>query len=271
MGFLTSGWSERAGGAGATTLSKLASRSRCVSRLTLLALALFAPILSGCVLDPGNVMPISVALRNEGGEQQLIETLRSDSLQSRNYWNDLLGENLLYVPDNYRTELTSSKDVLFGAVLGSFFYNHPEYDYDALNNLQHKANYCGPACKAAGLENKNPIDLDPALLDYYKNWGRLWQQSLRSGPDAAAIDARYELFKKRIQSYGPFAFSDIRTLIRDDTAFTNFLTRDDVARQWITDHVIRTQDGDTKTELAVDTGIWKFNPVTFTSLPGLAS
>lgn len=242
-----------------------------LGRAILLALALVAPILSGCQIDPDRVLPIAIALRNEGGDKQVREMLQSGSVSSKEDWNTLLGENLLYVSENYKTELTSSKDMLFGAVLGSFLYNHPEYDYETLNRLQRQANYCGPLCKSKGLENKNPIDLDPALFDYYKNWGRLWQQSLRSGPEAAAISERYELFKKRIQPYGPFPFSDIRDLIRDDSALTKFLTDDDAARQWMSDHLIRTKDGTSYSETLLDSELLKFNPVSFTSLPGLAS
>jgi len=246
------------------------SRRR-TGRAILLALTLIAPVLSGCQLDPDRVMPIAVALRNEGGDKQLRETLQNGSVSSMEDWNTLLGENLLYVSDNYQTELTSSKELLFGAVLGSFLFNHPEYDYETVNRLQRQANYCGPLCKSKGLENKNPIDLDPALFDYYKNWGRVWQQSLRSGPNAAAIAERYELFKKRVQPFGPFTFSDIRELIRDDKALTKFLTDDDSAHQWIADHMIRTKDGTSYVEAAFDNELLKLNPVTFTSLPGLAS
>lgn len=240
-------------------------------RTTLLALAMAVPLIAGCTFDPGITPQISVALRGDGGERQLLETLRSNSQTSQKTWNELLGENLLYVDENYRTELTSNKDQFFGAVLGSYFYNHPEFSLERLNEIQKLMNYCGPACKRAGLENKNPIDLDPAQFDYYKNWGRLWQQSLRSGPEAAAIAERYELFKKRIQPYGPFPFSDIRDLIRDDSALTSFLTDDDAARQWMSDHLIRTKDGTSYSETLVDSELLKFNPVTFTSLPGLAS
>ncbi|MCD2174015.1 hypothetical protein [Rhizobium sp. C4] len=240
-------------------------------RTMLMALAMAVPFIAGCTFDLGVMPQISLALRNDGGERQLLETLRSKSQDSQDAWNELLGENLLYVSENYRTELTSNKNLFLGAVLGSYFYNHPELGYEQLNKLQHSLNYCGPACKSAGLENKNPIDLDPAQFEYYKNWGRLWQQSLRSGPEAAAITERYELFKKRIQPHGPFHFSDIRDLIRDDSALTTFLTDDDAARQWMSDHLIRTKDGTSYSETLLDSELLKFNPVTFTSLPGLAS
>lgn len=271
MAFLTRRLSGEACSAGATEKGKSASSARRLPGLMLLALALTAPVLSGCQLDPERVMPIAIALRNEGGDKQLRDMLQSSSVSNTEDWNTLLGENLLYVSDNYRTELTSSKELLFGAVLGSFLYNNPQYSYEVVNRLQRQANYCGPLCKSKGLENKNPIDLDPALFDYYKNWGRVWQQSLRSGPDAEAIAARYELFKKRIQPYGPFRFSDIRELIRDDAALEEFLTDDEAAGRWISAHVIQTEDRDSFTESAIYLGELSFNPVTFTSLPGLAS
>jgi hypothetical protein len=239
------------------------------SRTALLAIALVVPLLAGCQSEYDRLLQISVALRNEGGDKKVREALQADP--SLEEWNTLLGENLLYVSDNYRTELTSSKDMLYGAVLGSFLYNNPQYDYELVNRLQHQANYCGFLCKSYGMENKNPIDLDPALFDYYKNWGRVWQQSLRAGPNAAAIAERYELFKKRIGPYGPFRFSDIRELIRDDAALQEFLTDDEAAGRWISAHVIQTEDRDSVTERALQLGELSFNPVTFTSLPGLAS
>lgn len=247
----------------------LASTLRHASRLLLLALAFVVPVLAGCQSDSDRLLHISVALRNQGGDKQLREALQADP--SLEEWNTLLGENLLYVSDDYRTELTSSKTVFIGAVLGSFLYNNPQYNYELVNRLQHQANYCGTLCKMYGMENKNPIDLDPALFDYYKNWGRVWQQSLRSGPNAEAIAARYELFKKRIDPYGPFRFSDIRELIRDDAALKEFLTDDEAAGRWISAHVIQTEDRDSFTESAIILGELSFNPVTFTSLPGLAS
>jgi hypothetical protein len=60
-------------------------------------------------------------------------------------------------------------------------------------------------------------------------------------------------------------------LIRDDAALQEFLTDDEAAGRWISAHVIQTEDRDSVTERALQLGELSFNPVTFTSLPGLAS
>lgn len=175
-------------------------------------------------------------------------------------WQNLLGENFLYVPDDYQKQYTSSADYFLGAVLGSYLANNPEITNEYLNK------YCVPLCTSPGLIKQG---IENGRMDYLRRWGAAWQRSLRETAEAQVIAERYELFKRRASSFGPYSYASIRALIRNDADLRAFLQDDAFAKRWIAANTTQTEMSQkffneylNGTNLA---------PITVPHLPGLAS
>ena len=174
------------------------------------------PLFKNLIADaPGATKEVQAYLRKETGS----------SLAVREY---VYGEDLSYLPGNYVDEVTKDRESLMTKLLGTMFWRY---------NLSYSD------VTSAGLK-----DLDETTFNYYKGAGGAWITSLREAPGADVITQRLELYRKRLgRNYtnyaGMFGAEAIRDLLKDDDAFTLFLTDDAYAVRWLNNHPSAGQSG----------------------------
>lgn len=235
---------------------------------TILSVGIVAFGLAGCASnDPGSSLlypatSLAASIENEPEFQKWVAKLRDDP-ELDYAWEYMLGDSLLYLPPDYRQQLTADKDTLIGVFLGTYVAKHPELDYERLNAA---VTQCGLLCSELG-RARDWITKEE--FERYKTWGGIWLAGIRIGSNADAIETRYALFKQRAAEFGPYLYDDIRVLIWNDYDLLTFLINDDFARKWITANRQVNPEGPSSYGRDLDTAV--LQPITDLHLPGLAS
>lgn len=133
-------------------------------------------------------------------------------------WGVLLGEAILYLPDDYKTSLTRDRDTFYGSVVGAYL---------AQTNLS--AAMVNDALK---LYMKLP-PVPEQQLEMYKLSGQLWLDRVMAEAEGGVIQQRYALFRKRIGSAPKYNYTDLRDLLWDEAALDRFLRDDEYAATWL--------------------------------------
>ncbi|MCZ8270040.1 MAG: hypothetical protein O9306_05760 [Beijerinckiaceae bacterium] len=226
--------------------------------------SMLALSVAGCVTPAVMVtyLPTFLAKSDEERASEIRSLSNPNSGVNDSYWSGMLGNSVIYLPDNYRQELTKDEDTFLKYAIGPML-NRFEITYDELADKMR--------------ERGHAVTITRETFNYYKGFGAAWEADLkRRNP---GMTQRFELFRKRVGSrYADlllFKPDMVRTLLRDDASFGKFLRDDGFATDWMFGAMdrgfgIHTLFGGNLADI-MDNPATLLAPVTIGVLPGLAS